>query len=669
MMEGPPQQDDQKNIVQLLSSLLQQHAASAAASSKQTNIAPPQDHERSKGNDDADANADDSAEMLLMTLKANYSADTILNMLTPYLFLPDNNNDNNHGDGGHYPPSSSHALSLLIFLVTTDSAFYLEAASRSVRRAVGKIQQQPKQQQRMTVSPALLTTLATQVVASPNGQVSMNASATLVTCSQIMGLSFVQSTLQAIVEYWKSSMTINNKTNSIARVRCASAVVDLIVGLSGAPQTQRQQPEEEGGTGGATVLTMARESGALSLFVQMLQDESDPLIQMSMLDLLERLASTTGKSETSLLSTPSPSVDPPTAFMMHQRLEWLLSPSVVNPLLYMAGSSASPDSDAIMTNDGGDEKEEEESLEPDSLLGGPALRVLAALCQLVATVGAEQRTNDRHHHHEAAISTFAARQDAQRLWTGFYRALHKFDGSLELDRLVLVDAVSSLAMASTDALAMVLSDTNLLQPWLTVTNTTNPKLKAAILHSIAMVLQHSYHSSRFSDQSSVDNSNNSSMVTENDENNNNPAASSELKKQVYGFVGGMNNQGGGGTSVNVHAATSFLVSLVHAPFPEVRLGAYAVLTAFAGHTLTGAQILLQSVDFVTLLFRPAGEQQEERTKEGREAKYALVQAVYNSPAKGLLAESIVQQLDSMLQRGPHYVRAVPQPWQLATEEG
>ena len=55
----------------------------------------------------------------------------------------------------------------------------------------------------------------------------------------------------------------------------------------------------------------------------------------------------------------------------------------------------------------------------------------------------------------------------------------------------------------------------------------------------------------------------------------------------------------------------------------------------------------------------------ETTKEGREGRFAIVQAIYDSPVRGLLADEIVKKLEERLAQGPHYVKTIP--WELATE--
>jgi hypothetical protein len=93
-----------------------------------------------------------------------------------------------------------------------------------------------------------------------------------------------------------------------------------------------------------------------------------------------------------------------------------------------------------------------------------------------------------------------------------------------------------------------------------------------------------------------------------------------------------------------------VLELAKSPIPETRLGTYSLMRAVA-KTNTGAQILLSHPGCYEFLISREGE----NTKEGREAKYSVVEAVMNSPVKGLLADDIVKKLDRILKEGPHYI--------------
>ena len=89
-------------------------------------------------------------------------------------------------------------------------------------------------------------------------------------------------------------------------------------------------------------------------------------------------------------------------------------------------------------------------LQPDPILGGPALRVATHIVALGQLPPARK----------------------QQVW----QILHNYPQSGELDRLAWIDAVSSLAMAD---LGGVLNDNVLLQQWLSVPS-SQPKWRAIL---------------------------------------------------------------------------------------------------------------------------------------------------------------------------------------------
>lgn len=318
-------------------------------------------------------------------------------------------------------------------------------------------------------------------------------------------------------------------------------------------------------------------SGAMTLLLQLLGDENDVLLEMASLDILEKL----------VMIRP----------MHTQRAQWLYSEAVLLPLLEMAGGT--------------------DETVADPVLGGPALRVLSQLCKL--------------GHDDSQLFGRAG----DYLLKGFHQALHNFDVSSEIDRLAIIDAISSFASASPDALNLVLDDPVTRQHWLNV-GVAQPKLKAAILCSIAMVLD-----------PAIEVDNNGDTVT----NASIALLEENGSRRLYHTFGQVNND----------EPTALILALARSPLPEIRIGAYTLLTAVA-KIPSGPQILLGEAQFLEfLLSRPPIE----TTKEGREAKYGLVRTIYNSSVRGLLAQNIVQDLEKYLQQGPHYAETVS--WELATE--
>ncbi|CAB9515172.1 ATPase regulatory subunit 5 [Seminavis robusta] len=467
----------------------------------------------------------------LQTIQKEAKSQELVDFVVPLLFEPDD----------------QAALSLVGCLVSVDATTYLKPVSRKVQQEamIRACSEKP-----MAVSLPFLAVIVQQL----NGtdvEVSSNATESLVACCRKLGPSLWDPAIDLVLSTWKQAwngMTATNKTvNSTICVRCATAMMDL----AAVHDTLMQRVIATGGT---------------DLLLLAVKYEADPLLQMTSLDLLERLA----------VTQP----------MHPQRSQWLCSPSVLSPLLDMSGAHA----DA-----------------PDPILGGPALRVLSCICRL-----GQQHDNNNASNNDALL--------------GFHKALQKFQGTGELDRLALVDAISSFASASPAALELVLNDPMTREGWLSLA-VAQPKLKAVILTSVAMVIDPPKQNEQDND------------------NNNNDNNSSNLAMKLYAALGQTNSNDGNSTDV--------VLALAKSPLPETRLGAYNLMRAMA-NTPTGSQVLLTHPGFYVFLISREGE----TTKEGKEAKYAVVQAVMNSPVKGLLAADILQTLDRILKEGPHFVQPI-----------
>uniref|UniRef100_A0A7S0PU21 26S proteasome non-ATPase regulatory subunit 5 n=2 Tax=Asterionellopsis glacialis TaxID=33640 RepID=A0A7S0PU21_9STRA len=313
-------------------------------------------------------------------------------------------------------------------------------------------------------------------------------------------------------------------------------------------------------------MEIAISSKAMNQLLSMVTDASDPLLAMSSLDLVEQLA----------VSMP----------MHGNRARWLFSAPLLNPLLQMAGGGC-PDED------------------PDPILGGSALRLLSALCRL------GQRDS----------TLFGL--GGSELLTGFYNALQKFDGSGELERLAFIDAVSSFASASPDALELVLNDPIVREGWLSL-SVAQPKLKSVVMKSVANVLD---------PPAEIDASGDLTITS------NIPTNAMALK--LFSSVG----------LVNDRDATELILSLAKSTIEVLRFGAYSLLEAVARRG-TGSQMLLSHGGFFEFLIHMEGE----TVKEGKEAKFKIIEAVMKSEARGLLADNIVTKLEKILDQGPFYIQ-------------
>jgi Proteasome non-ATPase 26S subunit len=525
----------------------------------------------------------------------NYAPRDVLNVIVPHLFQDDSDSgERKEGaeskrmdiDDGEddingrktLPWSSRDALAVLGFVVGCDANRYLQEASDAVRTEALRIAHSLDSS--MTVSPELLSVMIHQL-SSPNVSVSSNAATTIRTCCQKLGGSLRLDAISAIVGAWElqqlamqSDPRNRNQASTIA-VRCASTLVDVLC-------------LEEGANPKSLDLAASASSKVL---LPMLNDATDPLVQMSTLDLLERMAK----------ARP----------MHHWRAHWLFSEPVRGPILALCGGS------------------DLEPASPDPLLGGPALRVAAALCRIA---------HDR-------VSSELLGVSGGPILDGFYVALKNSYASAsgETDRLALIDAISSFASASSEALTVVLNDPEIRRAWLSL-SVAQPKLKAAVLYSVAMVLD----PSRSNESTTSDDVHGAAVPPPPPSDV--PFSDNALGMRLFSQLGQTNNDEG----------TGMVLSLAKSALPEVRLASYALLGSVA-KLQTGGQLLFTHGDFLEFLL----DRRNEATVEGREAKWELVRTVLASPVTGLLAQEIVRKLESYVKEGPHYRKV--QRWELATE--
>lgn len=468
--------------------------------------------------------------------------------------------------------SSGEALTLMAAFVASEPDLYLKPASHAVLQEATRLSNNNNNTEPLFVSPQLLHVIVSQL-RGEDVQVADNATKVLHCVARRLGSSFVQPAMQVIRDLWKESwqqFIAGQNTTSLSSTTCVRCANAV----------------KELALINDAFMGIALSGGASETWTDMLTYEADPLIQLSALDLFEQLASTQPFHPT--------------------RTQWLLTSSrgenfPLRTVLRMAGGMS-----------------EEESSSSDPLLGGAALRVVARLCKLL--------------HGDAA-----AEQDGHFLLTSFHQALHHWDeqsSSSEVDRFTILDAISSFASASDEALDLVLEDPVTRYAWLSLNSVAQSKLKAAILISVAHVLDPSM------------------LATADTENWTPPSNSMAIK--LFASIGETNASNFRGDTMDL------LLNLVRSPIPEVRLGVYELLRAVAKMPTAG-QVLWNHGEFFPMLL----SRDTEPTVEGREAKYAIVQAILVSPLKGLLSEDLVKLLEKYSDQGPHYKKV--QSWDVATE--
>ena len=490
----------------------------------------------------------------------------------------------------------------------------------------------------------------------------------------------------------ESSLVVPSSTTA---VRCASWLVSfLLLEFPKPPPPQQQQdaPTNTTNTTTSTPMTVARQTGALQCFQDMvsLYFQDDPLVQLSVLDLLEQLAATT---TTTTLDQP-------------ERLTWLTSPAILHPLLRWAGAG---DVRLDTRNSPLPHMEEKDAQEPDPFLGGPAIRVLGAMCQLAAvtTPTRSSNHNDDNTHNDQTWNV---------LCRGLYQALSHLqhagsNSTLELDRLVTVTVVSSLARASPHALQWILEQepatsgqsvhkntltTCLADWWVSIPHqAAQSKLQAASLNSIAMVLEHNYYhdSNANNDPMDLDDDDNDPETTRTTTRRTTTRTSiAQLKKRLYALLGS-GGESTSNTTLSTTTTTEWLVSLMRQGHlvPDVALGAYAVVTAFILQPQQqpqegGLALVLQSNAFVSLVLGDGGPSNSSNTNSQLAlAHHALLQAVYERASIGsttattdtttttttpLLAPALLDQLQHRIQQGPYAATTTnrgDRPWYVMTE--
>jgi Proteasome non-ATPase 26S subunit len=352
----------------------------------------------------------------------------------------------------------------------------------------------------------------------------------------------------------------------------------------------------------------------LGLVEQMLNSnadivQNDFLFRMSLLDLLETLANECSRRG------PLHSSD--------DRLrKWLYSYPICGPVVKLAGGG----NVAQNGNDSTDDL-------PDPFLGGPALRLVAALCGVEPIVEPVQPGTEDEKMEED--------QSQMRLLQGFHRALHNFDVTGELDRLAMVDALSSFASAHGHlALGLILNDPVTRQAWLSL-SVAQPKLKCVIIHSVALVLDPRDSTPLLLMHDSADDYETAASPT------------TVAKTSLFRALG----------ETNQVDTPQLLMGLAKSPLPEVRLAAMRTMGATVRGTPSGAQELLSHPDCLTWLLKRDGES----TAEGRVSKYDVVRTVARHPIlRGLLDSRVLQQMEQYIQQGPHYAKA--QQWDVAVQD-
>jgi hypothetical protein len=270
-------------------------------------------------------------------------------------------------------------LPLLVRLASSNPERYLKAASSAVRDEALRLETSTDS---ISVPEGLLFMLGEQLH-SADIQLAQNSIDTLVSfCKTCPGKMEVIVTLVAAqLRDARSRLTTQRAEASLTCVRGLTALVDIAC-ISGA--------------------SMSLVEPCLVDLLDLLQDGADPLLQMSVLDLIEKLAAT----------------EP----VHGERATWVYQHASI--FAKLAGGVV--------------------DVPPDPMLGGFSLRVVATVCRLMQS--------------HSLLD--------QDLIQSFLLALHNNITSGTMDRMAFVVAISAFASSSDDALHRVLENDEARQAWL-----------------------------------------------------------------------------------------------------------------------------------------------------------------------------------------------------------
>jgi hypothetical protein len=282
------------------------------------------------------------------------------------------------------------------------------------------------------------------------------------------------------------------------------------------------------------------------------------------------------------------------------------------------------------------------------LLGGAALRILASICKL--SFMHQYQDNDNHDNHnynaEGSSRNTIIEQDNPNyeqnnmeqhgghhiILHGFHFALHVFTHHVysEVDKIALIDAISSFASTSSHALNLILDDETLRNSWLNLSQATQTKFKCVIIGSISIVVEAMSSSSS------------------------SPSHSDIIK--LYSSLGAANNS---------MDPNQLFMSFIKSPFVEIRLCAYKLLYDIINNSKNlGAQLLLFSDSNSNSMQERSStsgsmerivdiiiHRENEPCKEGKEMKYDIIQLIVETrQILNVLGSATAQKMDNIVNK-------------------
>ena len=509
-------------------------------------------------------------------------AESIIDTIIPFMF---SFHDENHNQLSEI--TEQDAIVMLTTLVNFNPNKYFKIASRSTLNFIESMYHSHNTKTFIGVPSDAVLSIITQQLASDDLEVTSNASKAIIILCEHFHEALRSKCISFIVNNWK---TINDKASALEKntlstlgVRCASTIIEISIVSSDGMNTFVS-------------------SGASQLFLHLLTDSSDPLVQLSAMDLLEQIANII--PEKSLLMNAPANLSnvenlEEDMSIHHTRIAWLFSSDVLTFLLEKAGSN--------------------NEIEADPMLGGQALKIICFLCPLA-----------KYHHEDNDVEN-SFRTD-NKLLLQFLNALHNFDYELdETSRIRFIDSISSFAASSNDALKVILEDRVLHERWLNL-SISKPKLKSIVLLSVARLL----------DPSSFSTTTYTNKPSE------------QLCIRLYQLLGQVN----GTRNYDINSTTQILLTLAKSPATEVRIASYMLMKAIiiSGNRM-GIKLLLNCAGCFEFLIN----RDYETTKEGKEAKFDIICCILKTEEiQTSLEDGVFNALNRIKQQGPYYV--IPRRW-------
>jgi hypothetical protein len=309
-------------------------------------------------------------------------------------------------------------------------------------------------------------------------------------------------------------------------------------------------------------------------FMKGISSDEDPLMQMSLLELLEQHC------------TRNPTSSDECSFL----LLWMTTNHLLNKiLLHMVGFP--------------------NLKEMHPFCAGAALRLLG---MMMAT-----STSDRD----------VVMEGAEDMNKSFVNILIHYGRLMngEVEKIGYIDGITTW-ISSCVSLKLVMENDELMEEWLSLRRGSS-KLKAVVINSVAKVLFNNLVADGDDEEKTTD----------------------DLKMKLYKSIGTVNDVGSN------HDSTEIIMTFVKGQVVELRFAAYDLLTTVAKlNKAKGAHVLMNFGGFFEFLIN----RNQEMVKEGKELKFTLVKAIWDSEVKGLLADNIVKVLAKVVSDGPYFVARV-----------